>query len=394
MSNTGYILWLPSWYPNELQPFNGDFVQRHAQATSLYCDIEVIHVVKDVHGTLTKSVRKTERHSGRLKETIIYYHSAAVGVAVFSKLLSHRRFIQLLKQEIRQVIATRGKPQLAHVYIALKHGMVAGWLQEQYGVPYIVSEQSTVYLEEAKPNFHSLNVVFKHQAKKIFREAQSVMTVSQYLGNALAKKFGVSSLVIPNVVNDQIFNFRQHPENSVPVFVHISNLNYQKAADKMLQAFAIVKEQGFSCRLNIVGPDEPLIRKMIDDLQLNDIVALHHEMPQKELVKLVQSADAMIFCSRYETFGCVMIEAFACGVPVILSDIPVFHENADKTNAIFASPDSEDALATAIIQFMSERRQFERKNISSDAIEKYNYRRVGAMIFNWYNRVLQKKSAS
>ena len=40
-------LWLVSWYPDKISPFNGDFIKRHAEAVSLYDDVHVIYVTKD-----------------------------------------------------------------------------------------------------------------------------------------------------------------------------------------------------------------------------------------------------------------------------------------------------------------------------------------------------------
>ena len=51
------ILWLPSWYPNKLAPFEGDFIQRHAQAAALYNKIYVIKVVADDRAMITKKLR-------------------------------------------------------------------------------------------------------------------------------------------------------------------------------------------------------------------------------------------------------------------------------------------------------------------------------------------------
>ena len=41
------VLWLASWYPNQLDKFTGDFIQRHARAVSQYCKVHVIFVKKD-----------------------------------------------------------------------------------------------------------------------------------------------------------------------------------------------------------------------------------------------------------------------------------------------------------------------------------------------------------
>jgi len=50
------VLWLTSWYPNKVSPTNGDFVQRHAQATSLFCKVDIIHVEKDTNNLLDQSI--------------------------------------------------------------------------------------------------------------------------------------------------------------------------------------------------------------------------------------------------------------------------------------------------------------------------------------------------
>ena len=42
-----YALWLPGWYPTTLAPYDGDFIQRHAKATSLYKNVIVVFVKKE-----------------------------------------------------------------------------------------------------------------------------------------------------------------------------------------------------------------------------------------------------------------------------------------------------------------------------------------------------------
>ena len=44
MSERKNILWLASWYPNKIDGFKGDFIQRHAKAAAIYEDVQVIHV--------------------------------------------------------------------------------------------------------------------------------------------------------------------------------------------------------------------------------------------------------------------------------------------------------------------------------------------------------------
>ena len=49
-----YALWLTSWYPTILSPYDGDFIQRHAKAVSLQQKVVIVYVKKDDEGIITK----------------------------------------------------------------------------------------------------------------------------------------------------------------------------------------------------------------------------------------------------------------------------------------------------------------------------------------------------
>lgn len=390
MNNDSYILWLPSWYPNKLQPYNGDFVQRHARATALHVPVHVIHVLKDESGQVTNSVHTETRTEGQLTETTIYYHFPKRFPGILNRWLSHRRYLGLYKKAIRSLVLEIGKPRLLHVYIALKAGMLATWCQKQFGLPYVVGEQATLYLAESMPNLQDEHPYFQKAAAQIFRGAKGVMVVSKYLGDALVKHFGIAEpVVIPNVVDKNIFYPDIQKKNNRITFIHVSNLTWQKNVEGMIEAFRLVKEKGFDFELQIVGPQVPALIAFVNDASLQNHVSFHHEMPQLELVNLVQAADAMVLFSRYETFGCVVIESFACGRPLILSDIPVFHENASQENALFAQNENADDLAGKIIQFLNGK-SFDAEAIAKATRERYNFNTVGRQIAAWYDEIAKK----
>ncbi|HLF45514.1 MAG TPA: hypothetical protein VI548_03770, partial [Chitinophagaceae bacterium] len=75
-----YILWLPSWYPCKLTPYDGDFIQRHARAVSAFVSVQVVHFIRDKDGTVTKDIRIEENKTDKLTETIVYYYSKTLPV--------------------------------------------------------------------------------------------------------------------------------------------------------------------------------------------------------------------------------------------------------------------------------------------------------------------------
>jgi glycosyltransferase involved in cell wall biosynthesis len=386
------LLWLPSWYPVTTNPFAGDFLQRHARAVARYHEVQVIHVLRDEKGLVTKNVKVEESVSQNVREKIIYYYSPKIRVSLLDKFLSALKYRRLYRQAVKAYITRHAAPDLVHVHIAMKAGAIARWIKRKWNIPYVVSEQWTGYLPESKVNFFDFSFYYRSLWHKIINDAAAISVVSDYLRISMQKIFrGTRCLVIPNVVNTTIFKCLPVKEPGVTRFIHISGLDYQKDPENILRALSILKQQRFDFHLVIVGPGRTQLVHLRDELHLQSQVDFHHEVPQEELVKLMQHAHALILYSRYETFGCVIIEAHACGLPVILSDIPVMHENAeDKFNAVFAAKEDPAALAEKLQWFIQNQGQFNSTAIAERAGSRYNYSAVGIQFSDWYKSVLDE----
>ena len=383
-----YVLWLPSWYPNKMDPFDGDFIQRHAKAVSLHKKIHVIFIKADEEGRVTNGSQEEFIPKENLTEQIIYFKKS---VSFFGRINSFFKWIKLLKKTVGAYIDENGEPELVHVHIALRAGIIARWIKRKWGIPYVVTEQWGGYLPEAKEKLSDLPIYLQILWRRIMREATSISVVSLYLGQCIKKRLpGISFNVIPNVVDTNIFKLIYSERNNITSFIHVSLLNYQKNVDDIVRAMNILKKEGLQFRLHIFGPRNDDLSKLVNDLNLQDEIAFHGEVPQDELARFVQRSDALILYSRYETFGCVIIEALACGKPVILSDLPVMHENTlEGVNAVFAENENPVALSEKLKWFMQNRTKFDSVEIASRAALRYNYSQVGKEFANWYEQTLQ-----
>lgn len=386
------IIWLPSWYPSGIDAFNGDFIQRHAEAVSLYQDIHVIYVVRDKHGKLTKDVLINESVTGRLAETIIYYYVPGNPFQLLEKFFSERKYRKIYKEAIQKYINENGRPSLVHVHVGMKAGIIALWLKEKYSIPYLVTEHWTGFLEEAKPNFKNLPAHTRIGWNKVLKHSTGVSAVSDYLHNALKKLFvAINGRVIPNVVNTKTFYQKGDKVQGSPCFVHISSLEPYKDPILILQAFKIVVENYPQARLEIFGAKDGKIHEAINELRLNNNVSAFNEVPHTVLAEHIRNASALILYSKYETFGCVIIEANACGVPVVVSDLPVFHETVrEGLNGIFASPGDPGKLAARILDIIENRVAFDAKAIASLTTSKYSYPVVGKQFSDWYEEIARQ----
>ena len=82
------ILWLCSWYPSKMDPFNGDFIQRHARAAALFNDIHVIHVTYDYPNDVENSGQELNS-IGQLTEQIVYFKKKKSLKAKLTKALNN-----------------------------------------------------------------------------------------------------------------------------------------------------------------------------------------------------------------------------------------------------------------------------------------------------------------
>jgi len=130
------VLWLASSYPSKLHPYHGDFVQRHAMATALFCQIEVIHIVKDDEGMITNDVKEITVSNKQLTEKIIYYKPVKTTIRIVDRFLSSLKYKKILRSAVKNYMLQNGRLPFVHVHIAMKAGLTALWLKRKYKIPY------------------------------------------------------------------------------------------------------------------------------------------------------------------------------------------------------------------------------------------------------------------
>jgi glycosyltransferase involved in cell wall biosynthesis len=140
----------------------------------------------------------------------------------------------------------------------------------------------------------------------------------------------------------------------------------------------------------IYGPSNIQLKQQVKNTGLEEQVLFKEEVPQNILAKDMQHADALVLYSRYETFGCVVIEANACGIPAILSDLPVFREYIIKNKTgIFAKPNDPENLADTIINFIQQRNSFSQMEIANYTKSKFSYGVIAKQFDEVYKSIIK-----
>jgi glycosyltransferase involved in cell wall biosynthesis len=139
-----------------------------------------------------------------------------------------------------------------------------------------------------------------------------------------------------------------------PFVLFVSSLWPYKNCEGLLRAWALARGELGDRQLAIVGAGSyeqyvDSLRSLAADLRIASDAVFVGGVPLEETVCFYQAADALVYPSLNETFGLPILEAMACGCPVVTSDTSAMPETAGGA-AILASPKEPAAIAQGIIE--------------------------------------------
>ncbi len=142
---------------------------------------------------------------------------------------------------------------------------------------------------------------------------------------------------------------------ATPFLLFVSTLEPRKNVAGLVRAFAQVAAE-IPHSLVLAGPigwnAEPIL-EAIEDAGLGPRIVRPGYVPDSDLSLFYSAADAFVFPSRYEGFGLSVLEAMACGCPVITSNSSSLPEIAGDA-AVYVDPDNEAGIATAVRDLVSD----------------------------------------
>lgn len=185
------------------------------------------------------------------------------------------------------------------------------------------------------------------------KRAAKIIAVSQATKQEIIDHFHVPADAIAVTyegVDPRFFTSQKqsNPIIPIPYFLYVGNAYPHKNLEVLLHAFRMLtKDYGARVKLVLVGRDDffyTRLRKFADDLDVASDSIFFGPADDATLINLYAHALALVSPSLMEGFGLPPLEAIAVGCPVIVSDIPVFHEILGSL-ALYFSPHSAEALA-------------------------------------------------
>jgi glycosyltransferase involved in cell wall biosynthesis len=203
-------------------------------------------------------------------------------------------------------------------------------------------------------------------------------------------KLGKNSHIIPkNVDVNQFMPNPNRKHNEVFTLGTTARIIQGKRHDLIIKAVKELKQKGISVHLKIAG-DGPLkkeMEKLVDDLGLNHQVFFKGLMNRDQVIAFYQSLDAYIHASEGETICYSIMEAQACGLPILASDVEGIHNNLSEKEGGILFENNIESIPKKIEQVYADNllRMQNQKMVRNFAIQNYNENNNSNRLYNIIN---------
>ena len=376
------ILHLLSWFPHPNDPTLGNFCVRMIDALPEDCHSVILSVCdgKD----MTQSFEVKEIPGAHHTHVQIYIRPPKVNAIRKLKMLRMYQYgLNYIKKHFFE-------PDLIHLHVTYPLGQVALLWKKLFGYKYVLTEHWTIYQPQNKD---VLVGKLKKKIVKIANNAELIMPVSLDLqrcmeGHGVKNRFKV----IYNLVNTDVFRLGSAQTENKKHILHISTLRDEaKNFSGILRTIERLRQQRDDFELHVIHDyDAPEFKAFVKDHKLEDCVIFHGKKTSAEVAEAYQQADFLVLFSNFENLPCVIVEAFASGVPVLSTAVGGIAEIVNNERGILIPQGDEDALLKGMNAMLDHCHEYDRPAIRDYAIKTFAAQNIGRQIFEEYNKVLGK----
>jgi glycosyltransferase involved in cell wall biosynthesis len=384
------VLYLPRWYPNRYDPMPGLFIERHARSVSHLAEISVLYVHAD-EALKGKNFDAVISRDDELLQVKVYYKYAKSGIKFYNKITNVIRFLRSHIKGYRLINKHSGVPDLIHVNVLTRLGFLAFIFKLFTGKPYVITEHWTRYLP-ATDSFDGF--IKKRITQIVVRYASAVLPVTFNLQKAM-ETHGLKNWnykVIPNVVD--IEKFKPSSKSTLThqaAMVHVSCFDdKQKNISGLLRVLKKLSasRQDWHCQMVGDGIDFEKLKKYAENIKLREPFIYFQGLKENnELIELMSNADFQVMFSRYENLPVVILESYACGVPVLSTNVGGIYEHMNNDLGMLIPSEDEDELFDKLNTMIDNRHRYDKKVIRLYAEEHFSEAVIGKQLYEVYKQV-------
>jgi glycosyltransferase involved in cell wall biosynthesis len=297
-----------------------------------------------------------------------------------------------MKKKIEEI-----KPDIVHIQGShYPYGFLAAILKEKYLLVLTLHA-----LAEIEINYNSfLNKVSALATlipeKYILSKIKHIIVCSEDMRRRIIKYVKASIYVIPNGIDNSIENITISSISNIikhPAILYIGRFEKIKGVDLLIKAIPEIKRNipGVHVYLAGNGSKKNMMKKLARRLNIDNCIIYLGYITGQEKYTCIKAADLILVPSYYESFGLALLEAMACGKPVVatrVGNIPYLVE--DGISGYLVEPGNYRELATRSIEILSNNTLGEKMGMSGKMkAQGYTWDNVAKLTYELYNEILQ-----
>ena len=402
------IFTIPSWYPSDFDPLWGKFCETQVKAlaevfsddnfaislwgqTSKQNLLFAREPVKSIYKYL--SFKSTTTQEQKLSDNVLTFTTPVLTWT--RKILDGniKSIVLANEKNFLKFKAKVGHPHLIHAHVGYPAGFIAMKLSQKYHLPFIVTEHldpfPTEFYLDSKGKIAS---ILSHPMKNCHSLIVENLTLQKCM-----EEWGFSNTIcIPNMVDETNFGRAEVNKNSTDfTFFFLGGMIDRKGVMILLKAISLIdRDTKISVRLGGSGSSINEYKAYAKEIDVGDRVKWLGFLNEAEVLREYQQCDAFVLPSKSENLGMVLIEAIACGKPVISTACGVPEVIVNASNGVLVEVNNAEALALAMLTMKENYSKYDPAVIRRDFENRFSRRVVAEQIMEVYRKVTYDYRAS
>lgn len=274
-------------------------------------------------------------------------------------------------------------------------------------IPVILTVHDLRFLHMFKANRLPRYIYHKIVVPYSILQADRIIAVSHFTKKDLLEHFKIPEEKIDVIYNPLPPHFKVAPDKNLlsqvrekyrlpeSYLLYVGNLEPRKNLGRLIEAYLILRKK-LESNLVIVGTPEWQYAKLFDlvrEKHLDREIIFTGYVPDEDLPSLYSLARMFVFPSLFEGFGIPVIEAMACGTPVVTSNVSSLPEVAGDAG-ILVDPYDAESIAEGISRVLTDsklKRELIKKGY--ERIKAFDAGQIAGQVLNTYKKVLSNHSA-
>lgn len=250
------------------------------------------------------------------------------------------------------------------------------------------------------------NILLRFSQSWSFRAANGVIFLTEYARDVVMKTVKAidgTTTIIPHGINERFLLAPRSQRtlsdaSSLQPFriLYVSTVTVYKHQWHVVEAVAQLNKEGVPVQLDLIGPAyPPALRRLNKAIsrfdQQETCIHYHGSVPYAELFNWYHQADLFVFASSCETFGLILTEAMAAGLPIACSNRSSLHETLGDAGLYF-DPEKPMEIADAIRKLIEDHvLRAEKAEAAFDRAKEFTWERCARETFDFIAKIARER---